>query len=664
VRLNLLKLNTMGGLDPAVLADVGRLRAMSSRALRDLGRLPYPMVRRRGDTGFRRISWDTAIGELAPRIRALDPRRIAVFLTSRGVTNETYYVAQKAARCLGTNNIDNSSRLCHAPSTVGLRQALGVAASTCSYADWIGTDLLVLFGSDVANNQPVSMKYLHLAKKAGTRVLVVNPFRELGLERYWVPSMPESALFGTRIADDFFQVHTGGDVAFVNGVLKILVERGDVDGGFVEAHTRGFGEMLAELHRQRFEDLERASGLRREAMERFAAACGRARTAVFVWSMGLTQHPFGVDNVRAVANLALARGMLGRPKCGLMAIRGHSGVQGGAEVGCVPDKLPGGTAFDEAGVRRFESLWGFPVPRAPGMATVQMVDAAHRGELDLLWAAGGNFLETLPEPEFVAEALRRIPVRVHQDLVLTSQMLLDPSDAVYLLPAATRYEQRGGGTETSTERRIYFSPEVPGRRIGEALSEWEIFRRLAVAVRPDLAARFGCAGGPAIRDEIARAVPFYAGIERLRAKGDAVQWGGPQLCVGGVCPTEDGRARFAALKPPDADVPPGLFRLSTRRGKQFNSMVHRDVDPLLGARRDEVLMSDEDAARLGLRDGEAVALANDLGRVTGRVRVARIRPGNLQMFWPESNPLLRHGALDPQCGIPDYNAVVRVERLR
>src|SRR3990172_6907462 len=260
------------------------------------------------------------------------------------------------------------------------------------------------------------------------------------------------------------------------------------------------------------------------------------------------------------------------------------------------------------------------------------------------------------------EALGGIPVRVHQDLVTTSQMLVEPREAVYLLPAATRYEQAGGGTETSTERRIYFSPEIPGRRIGEAKAEWEIFRRITVAVKPELAAQFGCEDAQAIRTELAAAVPFYAGIERLREKGDAVQWGGPQLCVGGVCPTPDGRARFAALRPPDLSLPPGLFLLSTRRGKQFNSMVQGDLDPILGARRDDILMSPEDAADLAVNEGDAVFLANEVGSIRGRVKLARIKPRNLQMYWPESNAVLRHGVLDPQCGIPDYNALVRVER--
>src|SRR5437762_1832876 len=291
VRLNLLPLNTMGPLDPRILEDVEPLRSVSSKGLRALGRLPYPMLRRRGDRGFHRI----------------------------------------------------------------------------------GSDLIVFFGSDVPNNQPVTTKYLYYAKKLGTKIAVVNPMREPGLERYWVPSVPDSALFGTRFADAFFPIHTGGDIAFINGVLKHLIEKGWVHDTFVADHTTALG------------------------------------------------FPVGEENAA-----------------------------------------------------RFERLWGFRPPTAHGMTAVGMIDAAHAGNLDVLYMAGGNFLETLPEPEYVREALGRVPLRIHQDIVLSSAMLVEPAYAVLLFPAETRYEQRGGGTETSTERRVYFSPEIPGRRIGEARAEWEL----------------------------------------------------------------------------------------------------------------------------------------------------------------------------------------------
>ena len=663
VRLNLLRLNTMSGLDVAQLSDVSALQNARATELRALGRLPYPLVRYKGQPGFSRVTWDEALQLVGRRIRATTPDRISFYLTSRGVTNETYYVGQKVARFLGTNNVDNSSRICHAPSTVALKQTLGVAASTCSYKDWYGTDLLVFVGSDVPNNQPVTTKYLYEAKQLGTQVLVINPYREPGLERYWVPSAMESALFGTKLTDRFFQIATGGDTGFLNGVLKHLLEQGWVDTEFVRARTDGFDEVSATVTAQSWELLERTSGTTREEMLEFARRYAAAKTAVFVWSMGLTQHRFGVDNVTALINLALARGMVGRERCGLMPIRGHSGVQGSAEVGAVPNALPGGAPLDAAELARFERLWGFSPPAEPGLTAVEAIDAAYAGKIDVLYAMGGNFLETLPEPRFVRRAMERAPLRVHQDIVLTPQMLLEPEaehGAVVLLPARTRYEQRGGGTETSTERRIYFSPEIPGRRVGESRAEWEILMQVAEHAYPERRRLIHFDDVRQVLDELSRAVPFYDGIQHLRNAGDALQWGGARLCEGQVFPTANGKARFVAVHPPEVDLPDGAFLLSTRRGKQFNSMVQARRDPLNGAMREDVLMHADDVRALGLTDGDAILLRSAAGEYRGRARVAPIKERNVQVHWPEGNVLLKRGQTDPVCGIPDYNTVVRI----
>ncbi|MFL6276895.1 MAG: molybdopterin-dependent oxidoreductase, partial [Blastocatellia bacterium] len=613
--------------------------------------------------------WDETYEVIAQRIRATTPDRLAFYLTSRGITNEVYYVAQKVARFLGTNNIDNSSRICHAPSTVALKQALGVGASTCSYSDWIGTDLLVFFGSNTPNNQPVTMKYIYQAKQQGTRVAVVNPLREPGLEHYWVPSVAESALFGTRITDAFFQVHTGGDRAFIAGVIKHLIENDWTDASFIRDYTQGFEDLKAALVAHSWELLEHASGTSREEMLRFARMLGEARSAVFVWSMGITQHRDGVANVRAIADLAMARGFLGREKCGLMAIRGHSGVQGGAEVGAVPNQFPGGVAVDSAGAARFSDLWNFAVPDRRGLNAVEMIDAAHRGEIEVFYQVGGNFLETLPDPDYVREAVERLPVRLHQDIVLTPQMLIEPNELVVLLPAQTRYEQRGGGTETSTERRILFSPEIAGRRIGEAMAEWEIPMRIAERARPADARLIHFDDAQQIREEIAGAVPAYKGIEDLREAGDQIQWGGSRLCeirdASGQTmpqfPTPTGRASFSEIAIAE-ELGDGRLRLATRRGKQFNSIVQRQRDPLTGAHREDVLMNKDDATRLGIADGDAVVIKSQAGMMRGRCHIAPIAAGNVQVHWPEGNVLLTRGVCDDECGIPDYNAEVTIRR--
>ncbi len=668
VRLELMRLNTAPALDVKLLDDAERLSQMTATELRELGRLPYPMLRRKGETGFRRISWDEALNLAASRLREVGPQRIAFYLTSRGLTNESYYVAQKVARFLGTNNVDNSARICHAPSTVAMKQSIGVAASTVSYKDWIGTDLLVFFGSNTPNNQPVTTKYIYYAKQQGTRVAVINPYREPGLERYWIPSVTESALFGTKLADDFFQVHTGGDKAFIAGVLKHLIENNWTDEAFIREHTTGFDELKASLTQQSWELIEAAAGANREEMLRFARLLAEAKTAIFVWSMGITQHADGVSNVRSIVDLALSRGFVGKPKSGLVPIRGHSGVQGGAEVGCVPNQFPGGVAVDEAGAEKMRELWGFEVPTERGLNAVQMIEAAHESQLDWFYISGGNFLETLPEPDFVREAIARVPVRIHQDIVLSPQMFVEPADTVLLLPAQTRYEQRGGGTETSTERRILFSPEIPGRRIGEAKAEWEIPMLIAERAKPELAERIHFEDGQAIRNELARAVPAYDGIQDLRKTGDQVQWGGERLCEtheanGKITPkfaTPDGCAKFSTIKI-EAEANDGRLRLSTRRGKQFNSMIQNRRDPLNGAQREDVLMNETDAARLGIADGDSILLRGEAGTLQGRCRFAPIAPGNVQVHWPEGNVLVKRGVCDPECGIPDYNSLVEIE---
>jgi molybdopterin-dependent oxidoreductase alpha subunit len=669
VRLDLMRLNTMPALDVKHLEDAAALSKMTAAQLRELGRLPYPMMRRKGEPGFTRIDWDEATNLIGSRIAQTAPHRMAFYMTSRGLTNETYYAAQKVARFLGTNNIDNASRICHSPSTVGLKQTIGVGASTCSYKDWLGTELLIFFGSNTPNNQPVTTKYIYEAKKNGARVIVINPYREPGLERYWIPSVAESAMFGTKIADAFFQVNTGGDQAFIAGVIKYIIENNWTDSQFIKQHTQNFDDLKQAVTAYSWEFLESASGTTRDEMYKFAKLLGEAKSAIFVWSMGITQHRNGVANVRAIADLALTRGFIGRKNCGLVPIRGHSGVQGSAEVGAVPNLFPGGVPVDLSGAEKFKTLYGFEVPDWRGINAVEMIDAAHEGLLDVFYQIGGNFLETLPDPDYVHKAVENIPLRVHQDIVLSPQMMVEPLDTVVLLPAQTRYEQKGGGTETSTERRIIFSPEIQGRRIGESKPEWEILMLIAEKARPEKASLIHFDDAQAIRNEIAKAVPSYNGIEDLRKQGDMVQWGGARLCEeidedGSLITrfnTESGLANFYPIEFEEKN-PQGKFRLSTRRGKQFNSIVHKRVDPLNGASREDILISLADAQKLNIQNGDKITLRSEVGEWTGRCFIAPITEGNIQVHWPEGNILLERGDTDPECGIPDYNTLVEIER--
>jgi molybdopterin-dependent oxidoreductase alpha subunit len=660
-RLKLLRLNTMGPVPEDRLHDAAALRSLPNEALHRLGRVPFPLIHRAGSDRMHRLSWDEAVGLIGEALRDVPGERMGFFATSRGIVNETYYAFQKAARLMGSNHVDLCARLCHAASVAGLKDTLGIAAPTCSLDDLIGTDLVIIMGSNLANNQPVTTKYLCYAKRRGTRIIAVNPMREPGLERYWVPSDLRSAIFGTKLMDDFFQIGVGGDIAFMNGVLKLLVERGQWDRDFVARHTEGFEEAATHVRGMEWSWLEANAGVGRTEMERFATEYARAKTAVFVYSMGLTQHRFGVDNVKALVNLALARGMLGREKCGIMPIRGHSGVQGGGECGVDPDKYPGGfeVARDDDR-RRFESLWGHPLPAWKGHRTLQMLEAAHSGEIDFLYSLGGNLLETMPDRAYMLEALGRVKLRVHQDIVLNTSSLL-PGATVILLPAETRYETAGGGTATSTERRIRYTPEIAGPRIAEARAEWRIPVQIALAARPALAAQFTWRGPSDIRDEMARAMPLYAGIESLEREGQWVQWGGPRLFTDGFARMPNGRARFTPVAVPTIVVPPGMFYLTTRRGKQFNSMTFGTSDYLMGSsNRRDVLIHPADAERLGVQEGDELLLRSEVGEWVGVAKPAPMKERYLQAYWPETNVLIPR-RFDPVSGEPDYNVLVSAE---
>lgn len=660
-RLKLLELNCASPFDHSVLHDISQLRNRSGTELREMGRLAYPMRRRRGDVGFHRISWDEALDTIAATISATDRDRIGVYLTSRGLTNEVYYTAAKAFRAMGIANIDSAARTCHAPSTIGLKSTIGVAASTCSLQDVLETDLVVLWGTNVANNQPVFTKYLYEAKRNGARVVVINPYLEPGLDRYWVPSKPESFLFGTKICDLHVPVRPEGDVSLANALVKILAESGAVDGEFIAKHTSGWGELVGHLSDRSLDDLLSEAGVDRPTFEALVEMYTKSKGAIFVWSMGITQHRYGVEGVQAIVNVALARGNVGRDGAGLMPIRGHSGVQGGAEMGAYATAFPGGVGIDSESARHMARVWGFPVPDIEGITAPEMVLAAENGGLDVVFLDGSNLLEIMPDPQRVASALERITLRVHQDVVLTSQMFVEGDDVI-LLPAATRYEQEGGGTSTTTERRIAFSPQVVDPP-GEARSEWRIFADLAVRVAPHLAEGFDWPDNIALRSEIADVVPMYRGIETLRNVHDAVQYGGRHLCFEGNFPTASGRGAFTVVDVRPHLLPEGSFFLSTRRGKQFNSMVFAETDPLTGAARDAVYIDTDDATRLGIADGDGVRLTSSTGTMSGTAHLVRIAAGSIQVHWPEGNVLIDAHVNADASKIPDYNAVVTIERI-
>jgi molybdopterin-dependent oxidoreductase alpha subunit len=660
-RLKLLRLNTMGPIPESVLEQPLPPGAYTNEQLHHLGRVPYPLLKNAGQDHFERISWEQASETVAAALVEADPDRVGFFLTSRGLTNETYYMVQKLARIAGTPHIDSCARLCHAASGVGLKQTIGYGAPTISLIDIVQADVVFVIGSNLPNNQPVSTKYLRAARKRGARVIVLNPFKEPALERYWIPSVPTSALFGTKLMDDYYAVRPGGDIALINGLLKALDQLAAFDERFIADHTQGFEELRANVRRLSWAELVSDAGVSQIEIEHLAGVYAAANRVVFIYSMGLTQYTFGVENVKSVVNLALARGMIGREGCGILPIRGHSGVQGTAECGADADKLPGAQDITDDNCDRFEKFYGHPIPRRRGMHAAHLLDKAAESGLDVLYLVGGNHLETMPDRKNARRGLENVKLRIHQDIVLNSSTLLPARGAVLVLPAQTRYEQKSGGTSTSTERRIRYTPEIPGPRIEEARPEWEIPALIGQKLKPERTDLFHYDSSSAIRAEMADMMPIYQGIQHLEREGDQMQWGGPRLCAGGFPNMPDGKARFSVVQLPRVDVPLGRFMLTSRRGKQFNSITYGDTDPLTrGARRGAILLDPRDLSALDLQEGAKVLVSSDHGEMEATVKAGPCRTRHVQAFWPECNVLLKP-VYDPQSGEPEYGTVVKIQ---
>ena len=660
-RFQLLRLHTLPVLDERILGDAAGLALLNNAHLQTLGRLPFPVLRERGQTGFLRISWETASARIARRIQSTDPRRVAFFLSSGDLTHEVEYVAQKVARFLGTNHIDTAARCSLAPSVSAMKATLGVADSTCGYQDWLGADLLVFFGVNPAEDQPVAMRHLSAAKRRGARVVLVNPLLEPGMRKHWEPSRPLSALFGSHPADHWFPVAQGGDVAFLLGTLKVLLGEDWVAHWFLSAHTTGIEALRSQVDGLDWGALEAGSGLSRAHMRAFAELLHGASNAVFVWGMGVNRY--SGDAVQMILNLALTQGWLGRDRCGLMPMGAEACVHAENALGADPTAFPGSQPVTPQNAALLAAEYGFPGPDWPGFSGHAMVEACAEGQLDVFYCVGGRFLRTLSQG--TAEGLTRVPLRVHQSAVLTEQMFLEPGEEVILLPAKTQYEQDGGGIQTSSERRVIFSPELRRSDIGEARAAWEILRDLAVAVDPERAGLFGCESAQRIREEMARVVPRYAGVEHAgESKGRfPIPLVGARLCEGGLCPTADGKARLRTVRLAEAKDG-DTFVLSTRRGKPVTPPLDGTRDPWIGAERDAIFVAESDAVKLQLQPGDAVLLRNALGSYEGRVWIAPIAPGNLQAFWPESDRIIPRAGRDSSGRVPGYTADVRLEKIR
>jgi len=634
-RAKRIQLHTQGPLPPADLFEVARLRRMSAAELAGLGRLATPFIHRPGERGFERVSWNdalTAISEALPKPRG---KRMAFLAGPDGLSVEGAYAVSKTARALATNHIDLCVRHTMASGRRALAASLGNDAATTSLSELDNAQLILLVGTNLVSAHPRAGHLLLQAKRRGARIVVINPVREPSLAAAWEAGDLRAALFGARIADDFIQVAglPGSDAAFFDGVAKAILERGGTDRAFVADHTDAgsFDALSTALADRSWSDLEAAAGCLRRDMEWVAELAVRADRGISLVGPWVLSGTDGADTAGALANLHLLRGWLGRPGCGLLPVAPSAGFEGARLAGIDPARLPGGAEISAGSAAELSQRWdGLFVPVKPGLRAHEMAEAGERGELDLLVCVGADPIGQLPR----IQSLHGIGVRVHLDTWLQPSMVAETEQLTVLLPIQGLYSQPGGATLCTTDRRLRFSPAIVSP-LGEARPVWEALHDLATALDPDLSTHLDFADSEALSSELAELAPELASLKLLKQPGDWVQPGGPWLHDGGhFAQMADHRAVFAER--PALAISEGLRAISRRT-------------PSLGRRRGEVLLSPEQAARLGLSDGDAVLVKSENGLYSGILAVVDMAPGTLQVCWPEGADLFTD---DPDAAPP------------
>lgn len=644
-----------GRIGPEFFAGYGfdALRRFSPRELEHMGRLNDPVYAGPRDTHYRPIGWDEAMQLCADRLRQTPAER-SFFYSSGRSSNEAAFLLQLFARLYGTNNVNNCSYYCHQASGVGLKSTLGTGTATITLDDLHHCDLFFLIGGNPASNHPRLMETLTRLRRRGGRVIVINPLRETGLVNFSVPSNLRSLLFGQEIASQYLMPTIGGDIALLTGIAKALIEShpGAVAQPFIDANTERAAEFVAFARAAAWPALVAAGGVPREEIEQAAATYAASRAAVFAWTMGVTHHVHGVDNVRAIVNLALLRGMVGRPHAGLLPIRGHSNVQGIGSVGVAPQ-------LAEPLLRAMESHFGVKLPTTPGLDTLACTRAMDAGQLSAAWCLGGNLFGSNPDAAWTARAFAKLDSIVYLSTTLNTGHAWGRARETLILPVKARDEESQPTTQESMFNFVRLSDGGPARLAGPR-SEVEIIAGWAAAMlgeRTPIDWR-GLARHQDIRAAIAACIPGFEAIADIERTRQEFQIGGRTFHQPRF-PTKSGKARFSVTPIPRHDDADAALRLMTIRSEgQFNTVVYEEEDLYRGQeRRNVILMNAADIERLGLRENWNVTVRSSVGEMRDiLVRPFDIHAGCAAMYAPEANMLVPRDE-DPESHTPAFKAV-------
>ena len=632
---------------------ISQLKLQTPYQLEHAGRLTLPMLYEKGQDFYRPISWDDALSRISSALKET-PAEDSFWYFSGRSSNEAGFLLQLFARRYGTNNVNNCSYYCHQASGVGLSSAVGSGTATVVLDDVEHADLVFVIGGNPPSNHPRLMTTLMQVKNKKGKVVVINPAVEVGLVNFKVPSNPFSLLFGTQIADLYVQPHIGGDLALLTGIAKSIQEQEAYDEAFLQTYCDGSEQWLEELRNVPWEEITSKSGVSESEIREMAELYAQAKNVIFCWTMGITHHEHGVQNVQAIANLALMRPMVGRPHAGLLPVRGHSNVQGIGSVGVTP-KLKD-AIFDA-----LQTQLQVKLPTTPGLDTLGCMEATDRGELSLGVCLGGNLYGSNPDLDFASQALSKLKTLVYINTTLNTGHAHALADQTIILPVLARDEEPQRTTQESMFNFVRISDGGPRRHEGPR-SEIDVITDIAQEV-------LGTKGpvdwqamkeAPNIRAAISKTIPGFEKIGDIDQTNDEFQIGGrtfhePQFA------TPNGKAQIHCHTLPSLRGDEQSLRLMTVRSEgQFNTVVYEETDIYRGVdRRDVILINPKDIARLGFQDQQQVSVRSEVGELSNIVIHAYndIRAGNVLMYFPEANVLVPR-TTDPQSKTPAFKGAL------
>ena len=651
--------------------SVAELDRWPEHDLEQAGRLTHPMRYDAATDRYVAVSWAEAFDGIAAALGACDPTKVILYSSGRASLEASYMYAL-FARLWGQQNLPDSSNMCHETTSVAMKSAIGSPVATIQLDDYEKCDAIFAFGQNVGTNSPRMLHPLRACAKRGVEIVVFNPLKERGWERFTDPQSPIEMATGksTDIASQYHQVKAGGDIAAILGICKLVIEADDQalkDGGkrvldhhFIEQHCVRFDEFATFCRNADWDEIVTESGLSKPAIEGAARVYMNAERVIAVYGMGITQHRYGIDSLYMIINLLLLRGNIGREGAGPGPVRGHSNVQGQRTVG-ITEKT------ELAPVERLKELYEFEPPTEKGWDTVESCRRIVEGEAQGFVGLGGNFLRAIPDHGVMTEAWATLPFTVHIATKLNKGHLT-PGKQSWLLPCLGRMEedrQAAGRQAVSMEdsfSHIYGSVGKAKPASDALLSEPAIVAEIAKRVLPpnrniDWDAWVG--DYARVRTAIENTYPDLFGDynERLFERGGF--WKGNKASHR-EWETKSGKAEFnvpRALSATGFADREGRLRLVTLRSNdQFNTTIYGYDDRFRGIKgtRQVVMMGKADQAKLGVSDGDIVALEGDaddgVERVVEGLRVVDydLPEGTIAGYYPELNMLiaLEHHALE------------------